>query len=128
MVCVKERSPQSGRFDYNLGGLQGVPKYLRDYSTVFTGGMSGNLAVTYLGSYGLKYSVTGDTLNIYVWNVSSIESATHPPVIGYTNWWHTYIVDPLNNSFSSGPMSPTKQTFTFHQNLAGRGCGCNASH
>jgi RHS repeat-associated protein len=47
--------PQNGRFDYSLSGIQGVPKYLQDHSTLFTGGLTGNLAVTYLGSYGLSY-------------------------------------------------------------------------
>jgi len=116
--------PAQGRFDYNLGGLGGVPKYLKDYSTLFTGGLTGNLAVTYLGSYGLSYSVSDGTLNIHVWNVSSIASATHPPVIGYTDWWNTHIGNPLNDFFSSGPMSATTQTFDFHEDLAGRGCGC----
>lgn len=119
--------PQQGQFKYSLGGLGGVPKYLRDYSTLFTGGLTGNLAVTYLGSYGLSYSVTNGTLDIQVTNTSSIASATHPPVIGYTNWWSNYIGNPLNGFFSSGPMSATTQNFDFHENFAGRGCGCNAS-
>ncbi len=59
--------------------------------------------------------------------VSSIASATHPPVIGYTNWWSNYIGNPLNNFFSSGPMSATTQNFDFHENLAGRGCGCKGA-
>jgi hypothetical protein len=105
-------------------GTQGVPKYLQDYSTLFTGGLTGNLAVTYLGSYGLSYSVANGTLDIQAWNTSSIASATHPPVIGYTNWWNNNIGNPLNDFFSSGPMSATTQNFDFHENLAARGCGC----
>jgi RHS repeat-associated protein len=116
--------PENGRFDYSLSGTQGVPKYLKDYSTLFTGGLTGNLAVTYLGSYGLSYSVTNGVLDIKVWNTSSIASATHPPVIGYTDWWNKNIGDPLNNFFSSGPMSATTQNFDFHEDLGGRGCGC----
>jgi hypothetical protein len=78
--------------------------------------------VTYLGSYGLEYSVSAGKLNIHVWNTSSIASATHPPVIGYMQWWSDYIGVPLNNFFSSGPMSPTTQNFNFQENL---GCVCN---
>ena len=116
--------PGNGRFNYELGGLGGVPKYLRDYSTLFSGGVTGNLAVTYLGSYGLSYSTTNGTLNIHVWNTSSIASATHPPVIGYTDWWNNNIGGPLNNWFLSGPMSATTQYFEFHENLGSRGCRC----
>jgi RHS repeat-associated protein len=116
--------PPNGQFNYNLGGLGGVPKYLQDYSTLFTGGLTGNLAVTYLGSYALTYSETNGVLDIQVTNTSSIASATHPPVVGYTNWWNNNIGTPLNNFFSSGPMSATTQNFDFHENLAGRGCAC----
>jgi hypothetical protein len=34
--------------NYALGGFSGVPKYLRDYSTLLTGGLTGNIALTYL--------------------------------------------------------------------------------
>ncbi|MEJ7646774.1 MAG: RHS repeat-associated core domain-containing protein [Chryseolinea sp.] len=47
-----------GSNPYGLGGVEGVGKYLKDYSTLLTGGATGNLAVTYLGSYGLKYLVS----------------------------------------------------------------------
>lgn len=121
-VCNGNAPPNNG-FDYQLGGFGGVPKYLRDYSTLCSGGLTGNLAVTYLGSYGLSYSVTNETLNIHVWNYSTISSATHPPVIGYTNWWNQHVGDPLDNFFSSGPMSQTSQFFDFHENLKDK-CGC----
>jgi uncharacterized protein RhaS with RHS repeats len=120
--------PSSGPFNYDLSGVGGVPKYLKDYSTLATGGLIGNLAMTYLGSYGLNYSVTDGTLNIHVWNYSTINSATHPPYFGYKPWWNDNIGKPLNNLFSSGPMSQTEQIFDFHENLAGRGCGCKGAH
>jgi hypothetical protein len=110
-------------------------------------------------------------LDVQVWNTSSIASATHPPVIGYTVWWNNLanlqsrglrtdrsLLVILDGSkalrkavratfgeaalvqrcqvhktsnileyphfLSSGPMSATTQTFDFHENLAGRGCGC----
>jgi RHS repeat-associated protein len=121
-ICDGALPPQ-GNFNYSLSGAQGVPKYLQDYSTLFTGGLTGNLAATYLGSYGLSYTVTNGTLNVHVWNDSTIASATHPPVIGYTNWWNQHIGDPLDKLISSGPMSKTSQYFDFHENL-NDDCGC----
>jgi RHS repeat-associated protein len=110
--------------NYALGGLSGVPKYIRDYSTLLTGGLTGNIAVTYLGSYGLKYEITSideesGTAQVHfsVTNSSTIESATHPPVIGYTSWWSNNIGKPLNNFFSSGPLSPTTQTFDWNETI-----------
>jgi hypothetical protein len=94
-----------------------------DYSTLFTGGLTGNLAVTYLGSHELSYTETNGTLNIHVWNYSTVSSATHPPVIGYTNWWDKNIGKPLDNYFSKGPMSQTSQVFDLHQNL-NEDCNC----
>jgi RHS repeat-associated protein len=120
---IANGGPYEGSNDYNLGGLQGVAKYLRDYSTLLTGGLTGNLAVTYLGSYHLDYSVTSvsndgsATVNFHVTNTSSIESATHPPVVGYTEWWHNNIGQPLSTHFSSGPMSPTTQTFDWTETI-----------
>jgi hypothetical protein len=111
------RLPPKGSFHYSLQGLQGIPKYFGDYSTLLTVGHSGNLAVTFLGSYFLKYSASEGILSIHVWNYSNIASATHPPVIGYTNWWKTYFGGPLNNFFSSGPLSETRQDFYFHEPL-----------
>jgi hypothetical protein len=32
-------------------------KYIRDYSTLLTGRLTGNIAVTYLGSYALTYTI-----------------------------------------------------------------------
>jgi len=113
---------RKGVNNYNLGGVQGVGLYMKDYSTLLTGGAIGNLAVTYLGSYGLNYNVTGISGNLAtviftVTNSSTIESATHPPVIGYTPGWSTYIGQPLNNFFSSGPLSRTTQTFNWTEKI-----------
>ncbi len=110
----------SGSNPYNLSGLQGVPKYCRDYSTLATGGLTGNLAVTYLGSYDLGYTVTTRpdgtvSVDFTVSNTSTFASGTRPPVIGYTAWWNQNVAQPLNNAFSSGPMSATQQTFKWSQ-------------
>jgi RHS repeat-associated protein len=110
--------------NYSLGGISGVPKYLRDYSTLLTGGLTGNLAVTFLGSYGLQYEVVSTDeesgtaeVHFSVSNTSTIESATHPPVIGYTQWWSNNIGKPLNNYFSTGPLSPTTQTVEWTETI-----------
>ena len=77
---------------------------------------TGNLAVTYLGSYELHWEVLSMDGNLAevlmtVKNTSSIQSATRPPVIGYQSWWQNSVGRRLNNAFSTGPMSPTTQTF-----------------
>lgn len=107
---------------YYLGGVGGVGKYAKDYSTLATAGQTGNLAVTYLGSYSLTYQViaiVGNTalVSFVVNNSSTIESATHPPVIGYTQWWSDNIGQPLNDAFSTGPMSKTTQTFQWTETI-----------
>jgi len=101
-----------------------VSKYLSDYATLFTGGTYGNLAATFLGSYGYSYSLSGTILNIHVDNTSSIASATHPPIVGYTEWWQKYIGDPLNSQFSTGPMSAVTQNFDFKEDLKCKNCPC----
>jgi Domain of unknown function (DUF4157) len=114
----------SGDSDYKLGGVQGVPKYFRDYSTLLTGGATGNLAATFLGSYSLKYSVSAvschsgkASIDFHVSNSSTMSSATHPPVIGYTDWWSSYVGEPLDTLFSSGPMSATTQEVDWSETL-----------
>jgi hypothetical protein len=116
-VCSGAMPPQ-GSFPNNLSGVQGVPKYVRDYTTVATGGMTGNLAPTYLGSYGLTYAESGGTIDVHVTNTSTISSALRPPVIGYTEWWSNNVGAPLDAAFSSGPMSKTTQTFDFQVSCA----------
>lgn len=89
------------------------------------------LNVTYLGSYELSYQTTRIDCNsgiaqvhFHVHNSSTIESATHPPVIGYTAWWHNNIGGPLNDFFSSGPMSKTEQIFDWNELLDFKGNPC----
>jgi hypothetical protein len=105
-----------GNAPYSLSGIQGVGKYLKDYSTLATGGLTGNLAVTYLGSYNLAWKVTevngnSATVEFLVNNSSTIQSATRPPVLAYYSWWQNSVGSWINSSISSGPMSPTTQTF-----------------
>ncbi|WP_291861677.1 FG-GAP-like repeat-containing protein [Marinilabilia sp.] len=111
-----------GNAPYSLSGVQGVGKYVKDYSTLATGGLTGNLAVTYLGSYNLAWQVTGvngnsATVEFLVNNSSTIQSATRPPVLGYYSWWQNSVGSWINSSFSSGPMSPTTQTFRWTETV-----------
>jgi hypothetical protein len=112
----RNRNFDSGNNDYRLNGLQGVGKYIKDYSTLATGELTGNLAVTYLGSYGLDYKVLSINKNsalvqFTVTNSSTMASACRPPIIGYWPVWQKYIGPLINKQFSSGPMSKTTQTF-----------------
>jgi hypothetical protein len=110
----------SYKYDYALSGFDGVWKYLKDYSTLLTLGSTGNLAYTYMGSHTVRMTPIRENADgSVVWrytahNESDIESATHPPVVGYTEWWSDNIGAPLNDWVgSSGPMSPTRQTIDF---------------
>ena len=111
----------SGSNNYKLEGFEGVGKYGKDYSTLATGGLTGNLAVTYLGSYVLKWTshVEGDyaVINFTINNSSTMESGTRPPVIGYTNWWKSSIGRWINESFQSGMGSKTTQTFRLTERI-----------
>ena len=115
----------SGRKNYYVGGVDGVGKYLKDYSTLLTFGQTGNLAVTYLGSYQLDYAVTGvlsdgtATVQFHVYNPSRISSATHPPIIGYTPWWEQNVAAPLNSFFQTGPLSKLSSILTGRRSSGG---------
>lgn len=111
-------------YSYKLSGVQGVGKYLKDYSTIATAGKTGNLAVTFLGSYSATMNVSNinaqaGTANVQVVisNSSTFASGTRPPVLGYTNWWQQNVTPTLNSYFSSGAMSPTTQTITMNQTV-----------
>jgi RHS repeat-associated protein len=121
------RNYRPGEANYYLGGLQGVPKYFRDYSTLLTFGQTGNLAVTYLGSYELNYYVVAvdedrglAEVLINVENESTLASATHPPVIGYTDFWLEVIAPATDNIVPSGPMSRTTQSFWWTETIGFR--------
>ncbi|MEO6909147.1 MAG: RHS repeat-associated core domain-containing protein, partial [Abditibacteriaceae bacterium] len=110
--------------NYGLGGINGVPKYLKDYSTLLTGGETGNLAVTFLGSYQLyvrvrsiDYASHTAQLDFHVTNNSTIASGLRPPVLGYTSWWKEHVGKGLNESRKSGPLSKTRQEFFWSERL-----------
>ncbi len=115
----------SYREDYDLSGLQGIPKYIKDYSTLATGGLTGNLAVTYLGSYRLEYYVTNvDTQNgtaqvlFNVNNSSSLASAIRPPVLGYFKFWNKYVSPNINKIAANGPGSTVTQSFWWTETIS----------
>jgi hypothetical protein len=122
---IREGYYQPASANYWLGGLDGMFLYLADYSTLLTLGQTGNLSVTYLGSYNLTYSIVNiDPENgtaeviIHVTNESTLASATHPPVIGYTTFWLENIA-PFTNSFvSTGPMSEVTQSFWWTETIS----------
>jgi RHS repeat-associated protein len=122
--------------NYNLGGFGGVPKYVGDYSTLATGGATGNLAVTYLGSYSVGFDVrninrsTGTaSVSFSVSNSSTFASATRPPVLGYTQAWKGTVGDTLNSWLArgvlgSGAMSSTQQDFFWTERVSFQGGQC----
>jgi RHS repeat-associated protein len=116
-VSAGNYSPDA--MDYDLGGLQGVPKYFRDYSTLLTFGETGNLAVTFLGSYNLDYSIkevnrqtsTAQVL-FHIENSTNLASLLHLPVLGYTPIWKSTIESVVDYySPVSGPTSQVTQSF-----------------
>jgi hypothetical protein len=117
---------------YSLGGIEGVPHYLHNYSTLFTFGLTGNIAVTYLGSYNLEYEITqvdrltgAAQVEFHIWNHSTMGSLSHFPIFGYFDIWDEYIATPLNKYFSDGPMSRTTQHFNWTETVVFDPCGCD---
>jgi RHS repeat-associated protein len=117
-------SPPRSTSSYNLGGVEGVAKYLGDYSNLLTFGAFGNLAVTFTGSYSATFTAknidcctkTAD-LEIVLNNTSHAASALRPPILGYTDSWQTHIAPMVNRLFQSGPGSPTTQKVTLTKKL-----------
>lgn len=83
--------------NYGLSGVEGVGKYVVDYSTLLTGGLTGNLAVTYLGSHNVDLDVIGQNpdgsyeVRFTASNQSTLESATRIPIVGYDHWYQNSI-------------------------------------
>ena len=88
-----------------LGGIEGVGLYIRDYSTLITGGLTGNLAVTYLGSYNLdwvaKPNAENGTISVTfsIYNTSTMQSASRPPILGYLPIWQKTVGSMINKKF-----------------------------
>lgn len=110
--------------DYTLRGVEGVEKYIVDYSTLLTGGRTGNLAVTYLGSHNVDLKVIGENpdgsyeVRFTASNSSTLQSATRPPVIGYDDWYRNS-VGAFTNWFAetTGFGGETDQTITWTETI-----------
>ena len=109
---------------YSLGGVEGVGKYVIDYSTLLTGGLTGNLAVTYLGSHVAEVTVIGVNpdgsyeVRITVSNESSLESATRIPKIGYEDWYKDSVGSFWNDvAENTGFGTTTKQEITWTETI-----------
>ncbi|MFP8895983.1 hypothetical protein [Chryseobacterium sp. EZn1] len=109
------QSSLEGSNSYKLGGIKGVGLYLKDYSTLLTGGLTGNLAVTYLGSYNLEYTAAAYNKSVvvsfHVENSSTMQSASRPPVLGYLPIWQQTAGKLINEKFKTGWGSKTTQSF-----------------
>ena len=107
---------------YRLGGVDGVPKYFGDYANLATLGHTGNLTVTYLGSFNVLATPAASVglrcvrVDFKVTNTSSFASAVHLPLYGIIPGYRQ--VENLENSlFENGPLSPTTQTITWSENV-----------
>ena len=112
-----------GTNPYKLGGIEGVGLYIRDYSTLITGGLTGNLAVTYLGSYNLdwvaKPNAENGTISVTfsIYNTSTMQSASRPPILGYLPIWQKTVGSMINKKFKKGWGSITSQSFRWTETL-----------
>ena len=120
------------RYDYdNLGrltilrdGPSGTPIETYTYdatgnrTSLLHGGVTTNIAVTYLGGYNARYQISGSALHVQVTNSSNIQSATHPPVLGYTRWWAENVGERLDSWRATGPMSEVTQTSDLSNDLS----------
>lgn len=111
-------------YSYELSGVEGVGKYVADYSTLLTGGVTGNLAVTYLGSHRVKAEVIGRRpdggyeVRITATNTSSLQSATRPPVIGYQSWYRDTVGEATSQfSEATGIGRTTDQTLVWTETV-----------
>ena len=57
------------------------------------------------------------TVLFEVSNSSTVQSATRPPVLGYTPLWQNTVGKGLNEAFSSGPLSKTAQRFVWTEKI-----------
>jgi len=121
---LREGNFEKGVLSYNLGGLEGILKYLGDYSTLATLGKTGNLAVTFLGGYRIEFYIADinfttneATILFHVYNASTLGSLTHPPYLGYTDFWIDNIYPFMNNLITEGPMSEVEQDFYWYETI-----------
>ncbi|MEV4942876.1 LamG-like jellyroll fold domain-containing protein [Streptomyces zaomyceticus] len=113
-----ERKHKLGETDEQGSSME---KLVKDFRT--------NSSAAFLGSYELKYRVTGwnkatgqATVTFWVHNESHINSATHgPPSIGgYSDWWTKKVGDPLKQHYSTGRFSLKKQDVVWTETITAR--------
>lgn len=125
-----------GDYDYALGSLSAVPEYFLDYTSLWDGGLTGNLAATYLGSYHVIVTPVKTVgshaveVNFHVVNTSSLGSAMHIPghgdIPGYSHIedaedWFAGSTGPLSKlptPFSRNPLGATYQEITWNQTIS----------
>ncbi|MGI6345997.1 MAG: RHS repeat-associated core domain-containing protein [Limisphaerales bacterium] len=120
-----ENNPDFKPVRYSLAGIPGFFKYAKDYSTILTVGTTGNIAVTYLGSYVLNYHTERIVcklgiakIHFNVTNSSTLASATRPPILGYYEWWNNYPGNWINKGIERitvGPLSAKYQIFNWDE-------------
>jgi RHS repeat-associated protein len=115
-----ENGELKGSFGDDLGGWQGVPKFIRNYSASLTFGATGNIAASYLGSFDGTWNVLEideaegvAVVQFQATNASTPASGFRPPIIGYTSLWNNTVGAFENwavNTYSPGPMRTMYQT------------------
>ncbi len=129
-----DRVGQKLSWDHSIGGVGGIFVYGSQYSAIFTGGRTANIAAAYLGSYEAEFTIRGiddkgiATVDVHAWNDSDLKSATHPPYVGYTTSWQKN-VEPRIQSMEpkTGPLSPTRQDFYWTEQVKVAKCPLNAA-
>lgn len=117
---------QAQNGNYDLGGIEGIPEFLKDYSAIPSGGAAGNLAAAYLGSYPLTYTVRNidqdgvATVDFDAINTSSLASAMHIPILGYLHSMKRHVDPVINGLVNSGPGSQTTQRFRWTERIPTR--------
>lgn len=121
----------AGTFNRNLGAFNPVQRsliYAKDGLNVATGGLTGNVAQSLLGSYQLAYSLSNvdldggtATVNITVTNTWSFGSATRNPISGYSSGYNE---NQRPSWLPPGAMSPSTQTFSWSSTLGFNNTGC----
>jgi RHS repeat-associated protein len=145
--CACESDKTILHWDYSVGGVDGIFLYLKDYSELVKDGLQraidrdraveGNVVVAFLGSFGAKGYLSDiecmkdgggtATARFQLWNTSSIQSATHPPLLGYFDFWQKYIepiigdiheeIFPVNPVTGRRPGGNTRQDFIWDERL-----------
>lgn len=123
---------------YSLTGISGVLNYLGDMSTLATLGLTGNLTVTFLGSYSGGWRATVNcckgvgVVHFHVRNISGLTSGTRFPILGYDkprptvgDWlvepsatfkqWGATLPGSLARNRPTGSMSTIEQIFDWDE-------------